>query len=663
MARLGDPAWVAPGLVYQARVSPDGARLATLGIDGLSLWSISDGRRVATLPLRWGGLAEAAPKPRMAQVVWGPEPGMLTVLQLDRGLQTVRARDLAVVAQVDAPRLRGVAAAGSSLVTVDRQGGLERWRGGRVVARSAGPVVPGAGASVARSVTTSGSARAGAKGGASKVRDAPWPLAVSADRKTLGVGTPEGKLLLASASGLKVARVVGALGQPVVSVGIGPGGRRLAAVGREGHLAVFQAGEPAPIFTRELGIKGRAIGDPLALARAGDVLYAVQAGGSVLRVDLGSGATRSWPVTRGAELLSLGLGPKGRQLVATRFAFFGGRLELLRTRDGTRVRARLGHDARVRVPVFSPSGDFLATGDEEGRVVVWKVDERRSVRQLDVSTAPVRWMAFTPEGRRLVTSDDAFGLQMHDWTDGAEVFRRNFDQRTAAERAKAARDRGTSCAWRPRPRPVLAPTGDRLVLLGERGLVSSLSVEDGAVQQRLGGAGTRKLDARFTSTGRVLVTVDEERKLARWDLEGGSMMTLRQLPEHPPPPRAPSARGRKRGPRPERALVAALSPDAQTVAWTSSRVPARIFLNDTATAARLLEIDTGGGLPGALVFSRSGQTLIGTSKEKIRIWRARDGSERATLEAPSKVLGLDVSPQRDLMVTAHEDGALYLWRP
>ena len=80
------------------------------------------------------------------------------------------------------------------------------------------------------------------------------------------------------------------------------------------------------------------------------------------------------------------------------------------------------HDARATVVSFSPDGQVLASGAEDGSIILWDTEERSATYQLAGHRTRVTSLSWNPEGTRLASSasdgtvfvwDPGIGMSMH----------------------------------------------------------------------------------------------------------------------------------------------------------------------------------------------------------------------------------------------------------
>jgi WD40 repeat protein len=97
-----------------------------------------------------------------------------------------------------------------------------------------------------------------------------------------------------------------------------------------------------------------------------------------------------------------------------------------RPRDNEKPLATLaGHATEVSALAFSPSGDMLASGDEQGRVRLWKSSgppgQWKFDRELAGHSAGITAVRFTPDSKRLITASGDHTCGQWDLVTGEEL--------------------------------------------------------------------------------------------------------------------------------------------------------------------------------------------------------------------------------------------------
>jgi Novel STAND NTPase 1/TIR domain/WD domain, G-beta repeat len=215
-----------------------------------------------------------------------------------------------------------------------------------------------------------------------------------------------------------------------------------------------------------------------------------------------------------------------------------------------------GHTGSVRSVALTSDGRTLASGGDDGTVILWDLSDRthpqRLGQPLTGHTALVQSVAFTPDGRTLATggSDDRT-VRLWDLSD------RTHPQRLG-EPLTSPTGRVLSVA--------LSPDGRTLASGGEAGTVMLWDLSDRDRPQRPGrlptGQTGRVWSVAFTADGHTLASSGEDGTIL-WDLSDRAR-PQRPLTGHPGPVRS-----------------VALSPDGRTLASVSN--DATVILWDTGT--------------------------------------------------------------------------------
>jgi len=344
------------------------------------------------------------------------------------------------------------------------------------------------------------------------------------------------------------------------------------------------------------------------------------------------------------------VGAGGSPVVAAAFSS-DGRALVTRRSDGTVDLWNLGDGARTTILEGDPLvGDLALSRD--GRVIAGATFDGLRIRPLNGdrvirrSSGParlVRSIAFSPDGRRIVTAGSDGVARV--WTSTGDI---------VAELPRPARrsaGRGAQPATFPQVGAAFSPDGKRVVVLDRSGriLVWSLATRrlvGPPVQLALTTRYLTRMQvpgrltlraATFASDGRHLVTVDARSTGRIWDLASGK-------------PIGPALPGSD----------VAISADGRRVAATDGRT---VRLYDTATGDELGRLSPTGRIVRVGLSSDGGRiaTVIGA---RAQVWDAvadaglRLGPIGADVAAP---VAFSSAPGAGRFVTVDQDGSARVW--
>lgn len=417
---------------------------------------------------------------------------------------------------------------------------------------------------------------------------------------------------------------------PVHAVAYGPDGTRIATSSRDSTVRMWSSatGEALHTLTGHQG-PARAV----AFSPDGRLLAS---GGADATVRLWDAATgQAVRVMSGHEgpVLALVFSPDGR-LLAT-----GGSDATVRIWDpatGEMLHTATGHGGIVSAVVFSRDGSRLAAGSADATARVWDltwpgpghrpgsvpaVDVRAS-RVLTGHQGPVRALAFTPDGSRLLTCGNDRTLRI--WgPDGTAVVH----DLSGVVRAAA-----------------FSPDGTRLATGSHVALVRIWDTATGQAVHTLTGHRGAVLTVAFAPDGARLVTGGNDRIALAWEpTSSGSSLPLTG--------------------RAEQLHAVAVSPDGSRVA-TSSRDTA-VPLWDPVTGDLVRSLRGHQGAVLAVAFSPDGTRLATSSSDRtMRLWDLATGATVRTVRGRTDQLhALAFSPDGTRLASGSSDTTVRLWDP
>ena len=119
----------------------------------------------------------------------------------------------------------------------------------------------------------------------------------------------------------------------------------------------------------------------------------------------------------GGVIYSLAFSPNGKTLAVAS----GQTVELRDAATNQKTATLLGHTDAVRSVVFSRDGKLLATGSNDGTVILWDLNKGQAQNTLKGHRGFVGSVAFSPDGKRLATASYDNSAKLWDVATGVEV--------------------------------------------------------------------------------------------------------------------------------------------------------------------------------------------------------------------------------------------------
>jgi len=470
----------------------------------------------------------------------------------------------------------------------------------------------------------------------------------------------------------------------ITSAAFSPDGRQILTSQQEGPAILWDltTGRQVRRFGRRLESVGRAIFSPdgrWVLANEKDERD--QAGAVVW--DKETGAVVSI-FRQGSSVTCMAFSPDGRKIVMNGQSGNEQALVLWDAGTGRELRFLRGHKEGYDSVTFDPEGRFVLSGSRHGTADLWDAASGQIVHTFDLRPgrsgfdlfSPVQCVAFSPEGRQLLTMtfkkltvwDMASRQELRSF--GGPFFRAACFAPGGKPQVAALTWEGNSntrvrlydiatgnspASWHLQEewafhQPVhgaVSPDGRRIAISGGDAQ-NSMLFDTGTAQltARLGVANppTRAQIASFSADGRFLLTAGENRAIL-WDVETGKAVNAY-------------------GPLDYVVGSAMLSPDGKHV--LTSDLNRTAVLWDRATAQLLRTFEKSNGY-NAAAFSPDGRRVLAThARKKAILWDVATGDSVQTLEgaAQGDLQCLAFSPDGQRLVTGHgflRTGEAILW--
>jgi WD40 repeat protein len=415
----------------------------------------------------------------------------------------------------------------------------------------------------------------------------------------------------------------------------------------------------------------RADGDLLALGFAEDgTLWTVEDPGVLRRWDLAGGRQIDWHLL--SELENLWAFSRDGRVLASA----SDELSLWDVATG-QLQAVLPQPSWVTALALRGDSGLVATGHEDGAVLLWDAANDDQIRELRAHRRPISALAFSPDGTRLASTAEDRLIRVWDVATGREC-----------AVLEGPRDRIPALAWHPSGRRLYSAAWDTsvwvwdveaaapLILLNTHaGQVHALAVSpDGS---RLACADTGQAihlwdlathrplrvlrgfegEVRclaFRGDGEVLASCGSDRVVHLWG-QGATAAAAEEGDR--PGSHAEALRGRPDG----SPAGLALSPDGARLASLAPGKGVKVW--EVAKERKVHELPEPGRL-NVLAWGPDGRRLAaGGADATVRLWDAATGLPHATLEGPAlPVTALAFAPAGRLLASASAVGCdVWLW--
>ncbi|MGB8321751.1 MAG: GAF domain-containing protein [Candidatus Acidiferrum sp.] len=290
-----------------------------------------------------------------------------------------------------------------------------------------------------------------------------------------------------------------------------------------------------------------------------------------------------------------------------------------------------GHSGWVTGLAFTPDGRRLVSGSWDQTVKMWDVSTGLPVGVVSNNIHYVQALASSRDGRWIAAENSADSVTIWDTATGQPVHTLPTDRKVHG----AGNNWVYSIAFSPDGRLLASGLDDKTIRIWD--VKSGQPLHDFTANKR------SVIYVAFSPDGRWLATGGNDKTILIWDVETGKL--VRKLTGH------------------KRTVYAvAFSPTGRWLASASGDNTVKIWDLDTEQEVHAL---TGhDGLVTTLAFSPDGRWLASGSWDRtIKIWDVESGRELETLASHSRsIYSIAFGPGGNWIASGSEDGSINLWR-
>lgn len=371
------------------------------------------------------------------------------------------------------------------------------------------------------------------------------------------------------------------------------------------------------------------------------------------------GTVRLWDAASGGEILTLTHSPAGLPVYSVAFSPAGDRLatasfdqtaKIWDAKTGQELLTLTGHKDWVVGVAFSPavsqnSEGMIATGSQDGTAIIWDAATGKTLLTLDSSsggtighTAAINRLAFNPEGDRLATASDDGQITIWD---------------TASGQALLALDGHAGAVYD----VTFNLDGDRLASASIDGTIKLWESDSGREVRTLRHSRTGwATSVAFSSSGAWLASAGEDGRVVIWDAATGRERF--NLPGHTGAVNGLAISSVESAGNTRSDRLASASADGEVRLWQIAGNEASLILPPLANHR--------GSVYGIAVNPSGSQLATSGGDGVIKLWEvAPDKNRLVRTLIPTDTTGalyaVTFSPDDDSLAAAGEDGIVTLW--
>jgi WD40 repeat protein len=294
----------------------------------------------------------------------------------------------------------------------------------------------------------------------------------------------------------------------VASVGFSPDGKLIVSASVDQTIKLWnaEAGKEVKTLPGNHGSVNSIFfsRDGMLVARAGTddtiKIWNVETGAEVKTLEGHAGATRS-----------VSFSPDGRQIIGVA----GNAIRIWNAGTGAEVKTLIGHSDSIRLVAFSSNGNLIVSGSWEGMIEIWNAETGEAIRTLKGHSDAVESVTFSPDGKYIVSGSSD--------RDARNPFQQRYDQVVKIWNSKTGEEIRSLIGHAGSVHSVaFSPDGKRIVTASSDKTIKIWDAESGKEIRTLKGHSSLVNSAAFSPDGKQIVSGGFDHSIKVWDAQTGA---------------------------------------------------------------------------------------------------------------------------------------------